>query len=92
MTENEAIESALEKVKAQKVDFGFMERFNVDENWEVMNALEKQIPKKPTGNDECICPSCNTHNDVVRKRRNTVPYDIVYCWHCGQAMKISRLE
>lgn len=41
MTENEALESALEKVKAQKENFGFMERFDVDENWEVMKALEE---------------------------------------------------
>ena len=41
MTENEVLESALEKVKAQKINFGFMERFNVDENWEVMKALEE---------------------------------------------------
>lgn len=41
MTENEALKTALEKVKVQKVNFGFMERFNVDENWEVMKALEE---------------------------------------------------
>lgn len=44
MTENETLKSALEKVKAQKVNFGFMERFDVDENWEVMKALE-EIPR-----------------------------------------------
>jgi len=41
MMENEVIKSALEKVKAQKVNFGFMERFDVDENWEVIKALEE---------------------------------------------------
>ena len=41
MTENEALLSALKKVKEQKENFGFMDRFNVDENWEVMKALEE---------------------------------------------------
>lgn len=41
ITENEALQSALEKVKAQKVNFGFMERFNVDENLEVIQALSE---------------------------------------------------
>ena len=41
MTENKALETALEKVKAQKENFGFLERFDVDENWEVTKALEE---------------------------------------------------
>lgn len=41
MTENKALETALEKVKAQKINFGFLERFDVDENWEVTKALEE---------------------------------------------------
>lgn len=41
------IKSALKKVKDQKENFGFMDRFTVDENLEVKEALEKQIPKKP---------------------------------------------
>lgn len=41
MTENETLLSALKKVKEQKENFGFMDRFNVDENWEVMKALEE---------------------------------------------------
>lgn len=55
-------------------------------------AVEKQRAKKPIRNDKCTCPSCGTHNDVFKKRRNTVAYDIVYCWHCGQAVEIDRLE
>ena len=41
MTENKSLESALEKVKAQKINLGFLERFDVDENWEVTKALEE---------------------------------------------------
>ena len=55
-------------------------------------ALEKQKEKKPIRNDKCTCPSCGTHNEVFKKRRNTVAHDIVYCWHCGQAVEIDRLE
>ena len=55
-------------------------------------AVEKQIAKKPIRNDKCTCPSCGTHNEVIKKRRNTVYSDIVYCWHCGQAVEIDRLE
>lgn len=55
-------------------------------------AVEKQNAKKPIRNDKCTCPSCGTHNEVFKKRRNTVAHDIVYCWHCGQAVEIDRLE
>ena len=55
-------------------------------------AVEKQKSKTPIRNDKCTCPSCGTHNEVFKKRRNTVAHDIVYCWHCGQAVEIDRLE
>ena len=55
-------------------------------------AVEKQKEKKPIRNDKCTCPSCGTHNEVFKRRRNTVAHDIVYCWHCGQAIEIDRLE
>lgn len=55
-------------------------------------AVEKHIAKKPIRNDKCTCPSCGTHNEVIKKRRNTVYSDIVYCWHCGQALKIFRSD
>ena len=55
-------------------------------------AVEKQKAKKPIRNDKCTCPSCGTHNEVFKKRRNTVYSDIVYCWHCGQAVKIFRSD
>ena len=51
-------------------------------------AMEKQRAKKPIRVDMCTCPSCGTYNETVKKRRNTVNQDIVYCWHCGQAMEI----
>lgn len=59
---------------------------------ELREVREKQVSKKPIRNDLCTCPSCGTHNEVIKKRRNTVNNDIVYCWHCGQAMEVNRLE
>ena len=51
---------------------------------------EKNMEKKPIRNDLCTCPSCGTHNEIIKKRRNTVAFDTVYCWHCGQAIEIKR--
>lgn len=51
---------------------------------------EKAEPRKPICNDLCTCPSCSTHNEVIKKRRNTVVRDTVYCWHCGQAIECQR--
>lgn len=53
-------------------------------------AREKQMPKRPIGLDMCTCPSCYTQNEIWKKRRNIAPNDIVYCWHCGQAVEILR--
>ena len=59
---------------------------------EFQNAMNKQRVKKPIRSDMCTCPSCGTYNESVKKRRNTVNQDIVYCWHCGQAMGINRRD
>lgn len=53
-------------------------------------AVEKQKEKNPIRLDKCTCPSCGTYNEVWKKRRNTLPSDVVYCWHCGQAVEIFR--
>ena len=53
-------------------------------------AVEKQTAKKPVRLDKCTCPSCSTYNETWKKRRNTIPIDIVYCWHCGQSVEIVR--
>ena len=55
-------------------------------------AVKKQAIGKPIYNDKCTCPSCYTHNEVWEKRRNTVGSDIVYCWHCGQAVEIKKIS
>ena len=82
----EGIDSA---IKALEEVQQYREIGNVEE---CRAAVEKQREKKPIRNDKCTCPSCGTHNEVFKKRRNTVAHDIVYCWHCGQAVEIDRLE
>lgn len=59
---------------------------------ECKEAAEKQKAKKPIRNDLCTCPKCETYNEIIKKRRNTVNYDIVYCWHCGQAIEVNTDE
>lgn len=56
--------------------------------------FESSFPKnnkvvEPVGQDMCTCPKCGTYNEIVIKRRNTVATDIIYCWHCGQAISIN---
>lgn len=57
-----------------------------------IEVFEKRVPKKPIRNDKCTCPTCETYNEAIKKRRNTVVFDIVYCWHCGQAIEIKRSD
>ena len=59
---------------------------------ECQAAMDKQNAMEPIRMDKCTCPSCGTHNEVWKKRRNTLPSDIVYCWHCGQAVEIKRSD
>lgn len=59
---------------------------------ECREAVEKQTAKNPVRLDKCTCPSCSTYNETWKKRRNTIPIDIVYCWHCGQSVEIVRRE
>ena len=56
----------------------------------LLEAGEKQTIKDPIQLGKCTCPSCGTYNETWKKRRNTVASDIVYCWHCGQAVEIFR--
>lgn len=55
-------------------------------------VMEKQKEKNPIRLDKCTCPSCGTYNEVWKKRRNTLPSDIVYCWHCGQAISVKQIN
>lgn len=83
--DKKAVESAIEKLRFQKENFGFMERFTVDENWVALQALEKQIPKKPIDNIEYpICPNCGKpfyYGCIDR-----------YCVDCGQKIDWSECK
>lgn len=58
----------------------------------LLKAGKKHEAMEPIRMDKCTCPSCGTHNEVWKKRRNILPSDIVYCWHCGQAVEIKRSD
>ncbi len=58
----------------------------------LLKAGEKHEAMEPIRMDKCTCPSCGTYNEVWKKRRNTLPSDIVYCWHCGQAVETKRSD
>jgi hypothetical protein len=70
---------------------------NITEN-EMLSFIEcrqvfsMMIPKSPIRNDKCTCPHCGTHNEIIKKRRKTVSFDTVYCWHCGQAIEVKRSD
>ncbi len=50
--------------------------------------VDKATPKKPRGIKKDRCPNCGSYNEIFPKRRNTVAHDIVYCWHCGNAIEL----
>lgn len=56
MTESEALESALKKIIAQeKSNWGYIENFDVDENWAVRTAIEQVQQYRQIGTlEECL--------------------------------------
>lgn len=78
----------LQKIEKQREEAGIAFLgwiyLEVPEYWKVTESLEKQIPKKI--NEYNRCPCCDTYNEVIEKRKNTVKKDTCYCWHCGQAI------
>lgn len=57
-----------------------------------VNDLDKAEAIEPKGHDVCTCPKCDTYNEIIKKRRNTIAVDIVYCWHCGQALLVKHIK
>lgn len=53
--------------------------------------FQKNEVKEPIRQDMCTCPRCGTYNEIIIKRRNTVVVDVVYCWHCGQAISVRQI-
>ena len=97
MTESEAIEKLKNmRLFMQITDKNSEHKFAEDDykaNEMAINALEKQIPKKPTYEgdgyapdgtfvwDEWICPCCGTRYEV-----DYDDYD--YCPNCGQKLDL----
>lgn len=53
MTENEALKSALKKIIAQeKSNWGYIEKFDIDENWAVRTAIEHVEQYRKIGTPE----------------------------------------
>lgn len=76
MTNEEAIENLKYLISDDCTDtqHDFVKEIKI-----AIEALEKQIPKKPPNHDRMVCPSCNS------KARYGHPYEY-YCPHCGQAI------
>ena len=86
MTNEEAIENLKYLISGDCTDtqHDFVEEIKI-----AIDALEKQIPKKPTNfaienNDgytiyDCECPSCE------QSHRELFPF--AFCIHCGQALE-----
>ena len=95
MTESEALESALKKVIAQeKSNWGYIENFDVDENWAVRTAIEQVQQYRQIGTvEEC--------RKVVEKQTAKKPdyegdgfsdgqlvYDTWICPSCGKHYEV----
>lgn len=91
-TENMTVEQDKALSVAQKVFEEIQQYRAIGTVEECRKAVEKQKAKKPIRIDMCTCPNCGTYNETVKKRRKTVNEDIVYCWHCGQAMLIRQVN
>ena len=67
------------------LDYGVSEYVDIQSLEIAVEALKKRVPKQISENN--ICPCCDSYNETIKKRKNTVKNDICYCWHCGQALK-----
>lgn len=86
MTENEALESALKKIIAQeKSNWGYIENFDVDENWAVRTAIEhvKQYRKIGTP-EEC--------REAIEKQKTEKPMEELGVFGEPEEKDIDRLK
>lgn len=86
---NFEVEGTLERMKMIKRGAPFSTLWPSDID-NILNALEKQIPKKPKGKDDNfgisygICPNCNKIVDDLEDNR--------FCNECGQAIDWEGIE
>ena len=88
MTPQEAIETI--KVAIAEVEWDYSMDYTVAFE-EAIKALEKQIPKKPSGDYHSVphyrCPNCN-REVVLYKDSTRYPY----CKYCGQRLDWEGIE
>lgn len=78
MTENEALKSALKKIIAQeKSNWGYIENFDIDENWAVRTAIEHVEQYRKIGTPEELKASSKYLRLV--KKHGTVGKTIEEC-------------
>lgn len=60
----------------------------------VLNALEKQIPKKPIDNRYpwCICPVCGGSVYLKNVQEHIMNLENTHCEHCGQKLDWGKNE
>lgn len=78
---NKSVDSAvIMEIQKIAVEGGIETKFTLNER-NILNALKKQIPKKPIywNNEMYICPNC--HRAEYIKQRDGLD---VYCGGCGQ--------
>ncbi|MBO9144147.1 hypothetical protein [Agathobacter rectalis] len=88
-------EEAFAIISTNDIEFKhWLERvlWNVKKVNESAELFQKDEVKEPIRQDMCTCPQCGTYNETIKKRRNTVAIDVVYCWHCGQAISVKQLN
>ena len=95
MTESEAIKE-LHKIRPRG---GIIPQKRADALEMAIQALEKQIPKKPRKTDSYrgifrriyayVCPTCG--NACLEKQENE-RQDTMFCWNCGQKLDWSDEE
>lgn len=92
MTYEEALHEISTKVYRNTDDFEMT--ISKDCYKKIIDALEKQIPKKHIENiyPWCICPNCGGSVYVKHIQEHIQNGEQTYCEHCGQALDWSDME
>ena len=89
MTTKEAIETI--KIAISEVEWDYPMNYAVAFE-KAIEALEKQIPKKPIEDgyydEPSVCPNCG--GSVINEADND--YNFGCCYHCGQALDWSEIK
>ena len=89
------VQETLKRIESQRDEAGIAFLGNiyleVPDYFNVVNALEKQIPKKPFDVSTPaakwgLCPNCEGKTNMIGKSPNRVFENQKYCMDCGQAL------